>query len=184
MLLSDTRILEEMEKGNIVIDPFDEECLGSNSYDLHLGKTLGAYTDRIIDAKRDNPLEVFEIPPEGFDLQPHQFYLGTTLEYTETLGCVPFMDGKSSTGRLGLSIHETAGKGDVGFKGHWTLEIRSGLSVKIYAGMPIAQIFYHTLDGEVRTPYDKKPSAKYSGQPGVPVGSKMWKNFGRDPFWK
>ena len=46
-----------------------------------------------------------------------------TEEYTETHAHVPFLEGKSSTGRLGIDIHATAGKGDVGFCGNWTLEI-------------------------------------------------------------
>ncbi len=43
MILSDIRIQEEMEKGTIVIKPYDRECLGSNSYDIHLGKWLATY---------------------------------------------------------------------------------------------------------------------------------------------
>ena len=31
MLLSDRRILDEMERGNIIIDPFDPQQLGTNS---------------------------------------------------------------------------------------------------------------------------------------------------------
>ena len=184
MILSDKSILEEKEKGNIIITPFDEFCLGSNSYDLHLGAYLGFYTDEIIDAKEDNLTEYIEIPESGFVIEPDKFYLGSTLEYTETHNLVPYLDGKSSTGRLGLSVHETAGKGDAGFKGHWTLEIRAGHKVRIYAKMPIAQIYYLPLDGEVNNPYDKKKDAKYAGQGSLPVPSKMFKNFGKDPFWR
>ena len=184
MILSDTKILEEIKRGNIVITPFDKSCLGSNSYDLHLGNLLGKYKDRTIDAKKDNELEYMEISRKGFEITPNDFYLASTFEYTETHGFVPFLDGKSSTGRLGLSIHETAGKGDAGFKGYWTLEMRAGHPVRIYPGMPIAQIFYHTLEGGVEIPYNEKVGAKYSGQENRPVGSRMYKNFGKDPFWK
>src|SRR6202789_3325006 len=123
MILSDTRILEEIEKGTIKIVPYDRECLGSNSYDVHRGKHLATYINKELDAKSHNEITHFEIPDEGFLLQPHDFYLGVTEEYTETHAHVPFLEGKSSTGRLGIDIHATAGKGDVGFCNAWTLEI-------------------------------------------------------------
>ena len=105
MILSDARILEEIEKGTIKIEPYDRSCLGSNSYDIHLGKWLATYREHILDAKKHNEIEYFEIPEEGFVLYPHIFYLGVTDEYTETHAHVPFLEGKSSTGRLGIDIH-------------------------------------------------------------------------------
>ena len=176
MILSDKRILEEIEKKTIVIKPYDREKLGSNSYDVHLGKGLAVYKDKILDAKKHNEIEHFEIPDEGFVLQPDGLYLGVTAEYTETHAHVPFLEGKSSTGRLGIDIHATAGKGDIGFCGHWTLEISCKIPVRIYAGMPIGQLIYFPLEGEVLVAYDKKKNAKYSNQPDRPVESMMWKN--------
>ena len=118
MILSDKRILEEMQKGTIKIEPYRRECLGSNSYDVHLGKHLATYTNLELDARKHNTIEHFEIPEEGILLEPYKFYLGVTEEYTETHAHVPFLEGKSSTGRLGIDIHATAGKGDVGFCGN------------------------------------------------------------------
>ncbi|MDQ6814226.1 MAG: dCTP deaminase [Bacteroidota bacterium] len=176
MILSDERILEEMDKGTIKITPYDRESLGSNSYDVHLGKWLATYVDEVLDAKKHNTIKYFEIPEEGFILQPHHFYLGVTDEYTETHAHVPFLEGKSSTGRLGIDIHATAGKGDVGFCGNWTLEISCKQPVKIYYGMPIGQLIYFPVDGEVQVKYNNKTNAKYSGQPNKPIESMMWKN--------
>lgn len=176
MILSDTRILEEIEKGTILISPYDRSKLGSNSYDVHLGKTLAIYKDAILDAKKHNEIVYFDIPEEGYVLQPHQLYLGVTREYTETHAHVPFLEGKSSTGRLGIIIHATAGKGDIGFCGNWTLEISCQIPVRIYAGMPVGQLIYFPLEGEVSVPYDQKKGAKYSHQPDRPVESMMWKN--------
>jgi dCTP deaminase len=99
-----------------------------------------------------------------------------TLEYTETHAHVPFLEGKSSTGRLGIDIHATAGKGDVGFCGNWTLEISVKQPVRIYKGMPIGQLIYFPVDGEIEVSYNKKANAKYSGQPDKPIESMMWKN--------
>lgn len=176
MILTDSRILEEIDKGTIKIEPYNRADLGSNSYDVHLGKTLALYVDEVLDAKKHNKIEYFDIPDEGFVLEPHKFYLGVTLEYTETHAHVPFLEGKSSTGRLGIDIHATAGKGDVGFCGNWTLEISCKQPVRVYHGMPIGQLIYFPVDGEIEVKYNQKSNAKYSGQPNKPVESMMWKN--------
>lgn len=176
MILSDKRILEEIENGNILIEPFKKECLGTNSYDVHLGRYLGCYKDRILDSKEHNKIDVFEIPVEGFVLQPNTLYLGVTAEYTETHKQVPFLEGKSSTGRLGIDIHATAGKGDVGFCNTWTLEISCTQPVRIYAGMPIGQLIYFEVAGEIDIMYNTKKNAKYNKRTVKPVESMMWKN--------
>lgn len=176
MILSDNRILEEIQKGSIIIEPFRRESLGTNSYDVHLGKFLAVYTDRELDARKHNTIEHFEIPEQGYVLQPGVLYLGVTLEYTETHAHVPFLEGKSSTGRLGIDIHATAGKGDVGFCGNWTLEISCKLPVRVYEGMPVGQLIYFPVEGTIGVKYNNKQNAKYSGQPNRPVESMMWKN--------
>lgn len=176
MILTDAEILNEIKKKTIVISPFRPSCLGSNSYDVHLGKWLAVYTCDVLDAKKENPLKYFEIPKEGFVLQPNELYLGVTEEYTETHRAVPFLEGKSSGARLGISIHATAGKGDIGFQGTWTLEISVVKPCRVYAGMPIGQLLYFTASPNVLNPYNKKPSAKYNKQSEKPVGSMMWKN--------
>ncbi|MDX2250381.1 MAG: dCTP deaminase [Bacteroidia bacterium] len=176
MILSDTKILDEIEKGNIVIEPFRRNRLGSNSYDVHLGKYLAVYKDRVLDAKKHNQIEEIIIPEGGYELQPDTLYLGVTEEYTETHGHVPFLEGKSSIGRLGIHIHATAGKGDVGFCNTWTLEITVVQPVKVYAGMPVGQLIYFEVDGNVINPYNRKENAKYTSRTTKPVESMMWKN--------
>jgi dCTP deaminase len=176
MILSDTLILESLQNGEIVIEPFRPECLGTNSYDVHLGKYLAVYKDRVLDARKHNTIEEIEIGPEGFVLQPGTLYLGVTEEYTETHNSVPFLEGKSSVGRLGIDIHATAGKGDVGFCNTWTLEISCVQPVKVYAGMPIGQLIYFKVEGEIENYYHKKASAKYNQRTIKPVESMMWKN--------
>lgn len=120
-------------------------------------------------------LETTDLIGRRIVLYPHEFYLGVTEEYTETHAHVPFLEGKSSTGRLGIDIHATAGKGDVGFCGNWTLEISVKQPVKVYAGMPIWQLIY-SVEGEIEVRYDQKKNAKYSKQHNKPVESMMWKN--------
>ena len=142
MILTDLAILKAMEEGDILVEPYNRNCLGTNSYDVHLSKYLACYIDDVIDAKKHNHVEHFEIPDDGIVLQPGKTYLGSTLEYTETRSFVPFLEGKSSVGRLGIDIHATAGKGDVGFCNHWTLEISVSQPVRVYATMPIGQLIH------------------------------------------
>ena len=141
-----------------------------------MSKYLAVYLDAEIDAKKHNKVRHFEIPPEGILLDPKELYLASTIEHTETYKHVPFLEGKSSTGRLGIDIHATAGKGDVGFCGFWTMEISCKRPVRIYAGMPIGQLIYYVVSGEVENPYHKKEGAKYASQEHLPKESMMWKN--------
>lgn len=176
MILSDLKILEAIDSGDIVIDPFKRECLGTNSYDVHLGATLAVYVNRELDAKKHNLIREIEIGENGYLLEPGTLYLGVTEEYTETHKAVPFLEGKSSVGRLGIDIHATAGKGDVGFCNTWTLEISCVQPVRVYAGMPIGQLIYFAVEGEIANLYNHKGDAKYTARTHKPVESMMWKN--------
>ncbi len=176
MILTDLEIKKAIASGDIIIEPLDLSNLGTNSYDVHLSKNLAVYKDRVLDAKKHNVVEHFEIPEEGFILQPNTLYLGVTEEYTETHTTVPFLEGKSSVGRLGIDIHATAGKGDVGFCNTWTLEISCTQAVKIYPGMPIGQLIYFMVEGDIENYYNKKRNAKYNERTTKPVESMMWKN--------
>lgn len=184
MILSDSKILEQIESSDIVIQPFDRACLGSNSYDVHLGHVLlryPDYPDSVLDCKQQYTINrdmiQIDIPDDGYILEPNTLYLGVTKEYTETHNAVPFIEGKSSIGRLGISVHCTAGRGDAGFCNYWTLEITVVQPVRVYAGMPIAQLIYFALNGKVSTPYHAKADAKYNALCSMPVPSQMWKNF-------
>ena len=176
MVLSDSAILKALKEGSIVIEPFDLECLGSNSYDVHLSKHLAVYENEILDSAKLNSIRYFEIPPEGYVLLPSRFYLGSTIEYTETHGLYPELNGKSSTGRLGISIHLTAGNGDVGYSNFWTLEFSVMQPVRVYAGMPIGQLIYHSVLGDVENVYTKKYNAKFVEVGHKPMESAMYKN--------
>ena len=141
--------------GNITIEPFDEARLNPNSYNLSLHDELITYDEAVLDMRKANRTRRMTIPDEGLILAPEQVYLGRTAERTETHNLVPMIEGRSSVGRLGLFVHVTAGFGDVGFNGFWTLEMFAVQPVRIYAGVPICQIFYHELTGEI-TEYDSK----------------------------
>jgi dCTP deaminase len=192
MILSDSAIDFARQAGRIVIEPYDPACLGGNSYDVHLSKHLATYALPLahaqpgqhamfepvyLDVKKEPTVYRFEIPEDGYLLRPGVLYLASTEEYTETLDHVPYLDGRSSVGRYGVSIHVTAGRGDVGFKGHWTMEITVVHPIKVYAGMPIGQLTFHSVLGDVQSRYDTKPGAKYAERDPLPQPSRMFKNF-------
>ncbi|MCI0492790.1 MAG: dCTP deaminase [Planctomycetes bacterium] len=134
---------------DILIDPFDESQLNPNSYNLTLHNELMVYEEITLDMAKANRVQRIEIPEEGLVISPHQLYLGRTVERTVTHNLVPQIEGRSSVGRLGLFVHVTAGFGDVGFSGYWTLEMFAVHQVRIYPGVPICQIFYHEICGEI-----------------------------------
>jgi dCTP deaminase len=134
---------------DILIDPFRPEQLNPNSYNLTLHDEVMVYEEIVLDMKKPNRVERITIPPDGLILQPNQLYLGRTRERTETHRLVPMIEGRSSIGRLGLFVHVTAGFGDVGFCGYWTLEMFAVQPVRIYPGVSICQIFYHEICGDV-----------------------------------
>ena len=152
MILSGHEIREQLG-ANIVIDPFDPARLNPNSYNLTLHNELMIYEEVVLDMRKPNRVRRIAIPPEGLVLSPNQLYLGRTVERTETHNLVPMIEGRSSIGRLGLFVHVTAGFGDVGFCGYWTLEMFAVQPVRIYPGVPICQIFYHQIGGSY-TEYD------------------------------
>lgn len=214
-------------KPDIIIEPFDERCLGSNSYDLHLSPKFKVYKNTIpqgmrpfipyksgkkysmhdwfsgteieqmknylfylhfdpeydfrnpkflIDPTKEKETIDFEIPETGAILNPQFGYLASTVEYTETYNLFPYIDGKSSIGRNFILNHHTAGRGDDGFCGTWTLEIRVLHPTVVYPFMRIGQIYYDEFRGEQKQ-YNKNPSSHYNGQNGptpaapVPVDS-------------
>lgn len=171
MILSGKEI-EKRINADIVIEPFERKRLNPNSYNLSLHDELIIYTDPLLDMKKDNPHQRIQIPDDGLVLEPNRLYLGRTAEYTETQNLVPMLEGRSSVGRLGLFVHVTAGFGDVGFKGFWTLEIFCVQPIRIYAGVEICQIYYHTLEGD----YENYASGKYQGNRGIQT-SQLFRDY-------
>ena len=172
MILSGKEIHQQVENGTISIDPFNSGQLNPNSYNLRLHSDLLVYNSDVLDMKEKNSTSPLTIPDEGLLLEPQKLYLGRTIERTATDKYVPMLEGRSSVGRLGLFIHITAGFGDIGFDGFWTLEIFCVQPIKIYANLEICQIFYHIIDGD----YDLYRSKKYQSNRGVQP-SMLYKDF-------
>jgi dCTP deaminase len=171
MILSGREILRHIGK-EIIIEPFDKNRINPNSYNLSLADELLVYEQPVLDMKQPNPTRRVMIPEEGLLLEPDKLYLGRTNEYTRTDKYVPMLEGRSSTGRLGLFIHVTAGFGDIGFAGYWTLEMFCVQPVKIYPNVEICQIYYHDIQGE----YDLYNGGKYQNNTGIQP-SLMYRDF-------
>jgi dCTP deaminase len=186
MVLSDHTIKEEMARGRIVIEPFDESCLQPASVDLHLDRRFLVFRNSrrpYIDVRQDNSdlTEVVEIDGDSpFILHPGEFVLGSTQESVALPDdIVGRLEGKSSLGRLGLLIHSTAGYVDPGWRGHLTLELSNvaNLPVTLYYGMKIGQISFLRLTSPVDRCYGSEGlGSKYQGQV-EPTVSKYYQDF-------
>ncbi len=165
MILSGSEILHRIGE-DIEIDPFHQSQLNPNSYNLTLHNELMVYEEVVLDMAKANRVRRIEIPNQGLVLSPNQFYLGRTAERTVTHNLVPQIEGRSSVGRLGLFVHVTAGFGDVGFAGYWTLEIFAVQPVRIYPGTSICQIFYHEITGAIEE-YSSKYQHNHDIQPSL-----------------
>lgn len=171
MILSGKEIEKHIGK-EIIIEPFDRSRVNPNSYNLTLHNELLVYENNELDMKKLNPTKRITIPEEGLLLEPNRLYLGRTNEFTKTDGFVPMLEGRSSTGRLGLFIHVTAGFGDVGFSGYWTLEIFCIQPIRIYPNAQICQIYYHAIEGD----YEPYSSGKYQNNTDIQP-SLMYRDF-------
>jgi dCTP deaminase len=170
MILVDWQLLDRISRGHIRIDPYDPKLVQPNSVDIRLGNHFVWYKPgkSIIDPYNQESVtaDVGETHADSFILNPGQFILAETLERIELPdNIVATIEGKSSIARLGVTLHQTGGWIDAGFRGTITLEMANVNSrpVKIYAGMPIGQLVFYTTERAER-PYGAKGDAKYLDQ--------------------
>ena len=185
MILSDKSIRKLMLRNLLIENPIDiEKSLQPASYDITLGNQFLVPVSNtggsdMIDLKKE--LEYKEIPirtsPNGdryVIIPAKSFALAVTNEILNIPnGFTAFVEGRSSVGRAGLII-ETAGLIDAGFRGTITLELfnTTNFDMKIYPGMRIGQIAFHTNDDDSESVYN----GKYQGQMDV-TGSRINKDF-------
>ena len=150
-MLTAHEIKRQMKKGNIVIEPYDDKQLNPNSYNVCLGNKLKIYDpNAILDVKTGNRhYEEVTIPGEGIVLEPGILYIGSTKEIIGSEKFISCIDGRSSLGRLGMQVHLTAGFGDIGFSGAYTLEITVVQRLRIYAGFQVAQVYFEKPTGKI-----------------------------------
>jgi dCTP deaminase len=173
-VLSDATIRRLVEEGRIVMEPWEPGLVQPASVDLRLGDTFRVFHNHraaAIDLREPPTNLTEEVAIEGdqaFVIHPGEFVLGRTLERVELPDdVVARIEGKSSIGRLGLIVHATAGFVDPGFNGTLTLEITNltRIPIKLYAGLPIAQLSFMTLDAPAERPYGSAElGSHYQGQ--------------------
>lgn len=171
MILTGSKIADEVRRKRIHITPFDESRINPNSYNFRLGKLIKVYKDNVLDPKQVNETEDIIIPEEGIIISPDKLYLGHTMEVMGSNEYVPIIRGRSSIGRIGVFINITADLIDIGSINQWTLQIHAVQPVKLYAGMHIGQVTFWETEGEI-TLYD----GKYKNSRG-PMESQIYKDF-------
>jgi dCTP deaminase len=173
-VLSDGTIMRLVHEGRIKIDPWDESMVQPASVDLRLGNSFRVFHNyRVTSIDLGDPPtglteEVKIEPDQPFVIHPGEFALGRTMEWVELPDdIVSRIEGKSSIGRLGLIVHATAGFCDPGWQGTLTLELNNltRVPIKLYAGLPIAQLSFMTLDAPALRPYGHEQlGSHYQGQ--------------------
>lgn len=148
-ILCDFQINTAIAVGNLKIEPFNQENVQPNSYDVSLGDTI------ISDGVKH------QLP---YTLKHGEFILATTKERVEIRKCIcAQVDGKSTTARKGVMVHLTAGFIDCGFRGNITLEmVNFGKDFTLTEGMKIGQLIFF----ESQTPF-KPYEGHYQDQVGV-----------------
>jgi dCTP deaminase len=186
MLLSDRDIKSEIDKGRVVLEPYDVNMIQPSSVDVRLDRLFRTFENHKyahIDPAENQPdltREVGVASNEAFILHPGEFVLGSTYEViTLPDDIAGRLEGKSSLGRLGLLTHSTAGFIDPGFSGHVTLELSNvaTLPIKLWPGMKIGQLALFRLSSPAEHPYGSAVyGSRYQGQRG-PTPSKAYLNF-------
>jgi dCTP deaminase len=186
MLLSDRDIKTEIDKGRVVLEPYDLNMIQPSSVDVRLDRLFRTFENHKyahIDPAENQPELTREVAVEGQDpfiLHPGEFVLGSTFEViTLPDDIAGRLEGKSSLGRLGLLTHSTAGFIDPGFSGHVTLELSNvaTLPIKLWPGMKIGQLCLFRLESPAEHPYGSAVyGSRYQGQRG-PTPSKAYLNF-------
>lgn len=166
MILSGDEIQKNLGT-NIKITPFRQENLNPNSYNLTLHEEVMVYEEVVLDMRKPNRVRRMTIPEEGLVISPNHLYLARTVEETETHNLVPMIEARSSIARLGLFVNVTAGFGDVGFQGCWTLEMFAVQPIRIFPNIPICQILFHEIRGDIREYSSDKYQRKTDIQPSL-----------------
>jgi dCTP deaminase len=144
----------------VVYDEDEEAMALSMNWDqgARPGQSFLSVTNGVFaDSKEEQQVHRFTMSKEkGFVIKPGILYLMHTHERICAKTMVSVLDGKSSIGRLGVVVHLTAGYGDPGFDGQYTLEVVCTHPVALYPGMKIAQMRFHVMYGEADTSYATK----------------------------
>ena len=112
-------------------------------------------------------------------LQPGERILGHTIEFigAQNHTITTKMQARSSIGRIGVTVCECAGLGDIGYFGQWTLEITNksrNHSVCLIVGHRVAQIVFFDTDGTLRGK-SYNAGGKYQNSNKLEQVQRMWR---------
>jgi dCTP deaminase len=150
VILTGTEIQREIERGRIVWEPFDPQEINPNSINYRLGSLLKVFEST--DGRNGHRFRTVEIPDEGFVLKPLRTYLGHTFEVIGSTHYAMSLIGRSSMGRLGLFLQQSANLGQTTSCHQWTLELVAAKPIRLYPQMRIGQVSFWTNVGEI-VPY-------------------------------
>ena len=177
MILSDRDIIDRLGRGDLVIDPITDPAqqIQPNGVDIRLWnefKFAQPQDEEIDPSKGDGHdfLEVIDVNNDGVLIRPQDFVLASSEELVEIPPDLTVqLDGRSSMGRLGITVHITAGRLDAGWRGRITLEMQNVTEspIRIYPGMRVGQLVFEEMKSEAKRPYGHERGSSYQGQVGV-----------------
>ncbi len=175
MILSDRTLKSLIERGELQVEPINEESIQPASIDCRLGENFLVVEDRQMHTIDLNSEIIYrQLNGPQITIPPHSFLLATTMEYIKLpQDLTAFVEGRSSIGRIGLFI-QNAGWVDPGFEGQITLELynANSLPIRLEAGRRICQLVFCRMDQAASTPY----RGKYQGQKNA-TGSQVFKDI-------
>lgn len=173
-MLNKDSLTKEISQKSIYVENSGEN-IQTDYIEVTLGDTIKVYDAPFLNTKSPTKTKTIKIPEEGLILKPNELYIGRTNEYTKTYGFVPLLASPEELDAIGMKIHVTAGFGDNGFEGTWTLEIVCANPTIVYPNMVIGRIYYYPLIGgasmEYRGKYFKQVEA---------TASRLYKEYDED----
>ncbi|MGU8237158.1 dCTP deaminase [Clostridium perfringens] len=151
MILIDKNIKNLIKKGALIIDGYDENNVGSISYDLTISKI-------IIPDSEDKEIDTYEIAPN------ETVYIKSKEKLKIPNNIMGTIAEKNSVMRMGLEVsgpHYQPGHETYSF-----LRIHniSHNIIVLKKGKKIAQIIFEQLNEVPEVPYDKNPNASFNNE--------------------
>ncbi len=157
-VLTHDKIIERINQGDIAISPFDPKSVGAASIDFHLGNQFRVFDENNGIYDLDDQADYKDISKltkvnQEFVLHPNQMVLGITQERLQLSdNLCGWIEGRSSIGRMGLTVHITAGFIQPGVNNQQVLEIFNSapIPLALHPGIAICQIVFQTTKGRAR----------------------------------
>lgn len=134
----------------ITIEPYVNEQLACNSYNLRLHPELLVYNAFPLDMKGTNSADRLIVPESGLEICPQRLYLGRSVEYVDIQGLVPIAEAPPALSRLGLTLQSTTSLHKSEFSGYWTFAFSCVHGLRIYPNITICELQFWSLESNFR----------------------------------